>query len=256
MNLAAIDIVQHFFALIWPMLRISAMFIAAPIYSLKAFNLRLRILLALVLVVMIYPLYPWPRIDPLSAEGLFEVFNQLAIGAVMGLTLQVVVAAVVLAGQSMSNSMGMSMASMIDPSVGNVPVISEFLQIMSTLIFVSLGGHGLLIGIVIESFQSLPVGQVFAGQAAWALFVQWSSMVFLGALLTALPIMLTLLFVNMGLGVLTRAAPSLHIFSVGLPASILAGFVILWLSLGPICARIQWLWLQGLAQTRHLVGLN
>jgi len=83
MNLASIDIVQHFFALIWPMIRISAMFIAAPIYSLKAFNVRLRILLALVLAVMIYPMYRWPQIDPLSAEGLFEVFNQIAIGAVM-----------------------------------------------------------------------------------------------------------------------------------------------------------------------------
>jgi flagellar biosynthetic protein FliR len=81
-------------------------------------------------------------------------------------------------------------------------------------------------------------------------------MVFFGALLMALPIMLTLLFVNMGLGVLTRAAPSLHIFSVGLPASIIAGFLILWLSLGHISARIQWLWLQGLEQVRQQVGLS
>ena len=255
MNLAAIDIVQHFYALIWPMLRISAMFISAPIYSLKSFNLRLRILLALVLAVMVYPMHTWPRVDPLSAQGLFEVANQVAIGAVMGLVLQVVVAAVVVAGQSMSNAMGMSMASMIDPALGNVPVISEFLQVLSTLIFVSLGGHGLLIGMVIDSFQSLPVGQVFAGQAAWGYFVQWSSMVFLGALLMALPIMVTLLFINMGLGVLTRAAPSLHIFSVGLPASIMAGFLIFWLSLGHIGARMQWLWLQAFDQVRHIIGL-
>jgi flagellar biosynthetic protein FliR len=255
MNLASIDIVQHFFALIWPMIRISAMFIAAPIYSLKAFNLRLRILLALVLAVMIYPQYRWPQIDPLSAEGLFEVFNQIAIGAVMGMTLQVVVASVVVAGQSMSNSMGMSMASMIDPAIGNVPVISEFLQVLSTLIFVSLGGHGLLMGLVIDSFQTLPIGQIFAGQAAWGLFVQWSSMVFLGALLMALPIMVTLLFVNMGLGVLTRATPSLQIFSVALPASIIAGFLVLWLSLGHVGARIQWLWVQAFEQVRHLFNL-
>jgi flagellar biosynthesis protein FliR len=204
---------------------------------------------------MIYPMYRWPVIDPLSAEGLFEVFNQIAIGAVMGLVLQVVVAAVILAGQSMSNSMGMSMASMIDPSMGNVPVISEFLQVLSTLIFVSLGGHAMLMSMVIESFQSLPVGHVFAGQAAWGQFVQWSSMVFLGALLTALPIMVTLLFVNVGLGVLTRAAPSLHIFSVGLPASIIVGFLILWLSLGHVGARIQWMWVQSFEQVRHLLGL-
>jgi len=147
------------------------------------------------------------------------------------------------------------MASMIDPAIGNVPVISEFLQVLSTLIFVSLGGHGLLMGLVIDSFQTLPIGQVFAGQAAWGLFVQWSSMVFLGALLMALPIMVTLLFVNMGLGVLTRATPSLQIFSVALPASIIAGFLVLWLSLGHVGARIQWLWVQSFEQVRHLFNL-
>ena len=80
-------------------------------------------------------------------------------------------------------------------------------------------------------------------------------MVFLGALLMALPIMVTLLFVNMGLGVLTRATPSLQIFSVALPASIIAGFLVLWLSLGHVGARIQWLWVQSFEQVRHLFNL-
>jgi flagellar biosynthetic protein FliR len=80
-------------------------------------------------------------------------------------------------------------------------------------------------------------------------------MIFLGGLLTALPVMVVLLFINVGLGVATRAAPSLNIFSLGFPAMVVAGFLVMILSLPSIGGRIQWLWLQGLMQTRGLVGL-
>jgi flagellar biosynthetic protein FliR len=255
MNIAAIDIVERFYAFIWPMLRISALLLAAPVFSLTALTVRIRVLLALALSVMVYPLFTWPDIDPLSPAGLLEICNQLVIGVFMGLALQIVTAAVVVAGQTISNSMGLSMASLIDPNLGNVPVIAQFLLILSTLIFVSLGGHAMLLALILESFATLPVGSSLFGPQAYAQLVSWSSMIFLGALLTALPVMVTLLFISIGLGVVTRAAPSLNIFSVGLPATIVVGFVVLLLSLANIGSRIQWLWLQGLLQIRSLAGL-
>lgn len=255
MNLAAVDIVERFYALLWPMLRISALLLAAPIFSLQAVTTRIRILLALALSVMVWPMFDWPVIDPLSPAGLLEIGNQLLIGLLMGLMLQIVVAAVVVAGQTISNSMGLSMANLIDPNMGNVPVISQFLLILATLIFVSLNGHGMLLAMIIESFASMPIGKPLASQEAWGQLLAWSSMMFLGAVLTALPVMVTLLFVSVGLGVVTRAAPSLNIFSVGLPATIVVGFLVLMLSLASIGSRIQWLWLQGLLQLRSLVGL-
>lgn len=256
MDFAATDLLERFYTLLWPMLRVSALLIAAPIFSLKALNLRIRIVLALSITWLVYPLYQWPQIDPLSPEGLLEISNQLMIGLLMGLILQVVTAAIVVAGQSIANAIGLSMATMIDPNLGNVPVISQFLLVMSTLIFVGLGGHALLLNLVIESFSSLPVGSNLMGELAWKQLVAWSSMLFLGALLTALPVMVALLFINIGLGVATRAAPSLNIFSVGFPAMIFAGFAILILALPSIGARIQWLWMQGFFQVRTLVGLT
>lgn len=255
MNIAAIDIVERFYAFMWPMLRISALLLAAPVFSLSALTVRIRVLLALALSVMVYPLFTWPDIDPLSPAGLLEICNQLLIGGFMGLALQIVTAAVVVAGQTISNSMGLSMASLIDPNLGNVPVIAQFLLILSTLIFVSLGGHAMLLALILESFATLPVGSSLFEPQAYAQLVSWSSMIFLGALLTALPVMVTLLFISIGLGVVTRAAPSLNIFSVGLPATIVVGFVVLLLSLANIGSRIQWLWLQGLLQIRSLAGL-
>lgn len=256
MNLLAADIVERFYSFLWPMLRISALLMSAPIFSLHAFNLRIRILLGISLTWLVYPLHQWPNIDPVSPIGIIEIFNQLAIGLMMGLTLQIITSAILVGGQSISNAMGLSIANMIDPNLGNVPVLSQFLIILSTLIFVGIGGHAILLGMVIDSFTTMPIGKHLISQAAWTHLAAWSSMIFMGALLIALPVMVTLLFINIGLGVATRAAPSLNIFSVGFPAMIVAGFVVLMMALPSIGNRINWLWLQGFIQVRQLVNIN
>lgn len=135
MTLLAAEIVERFYTFLWPMLRISALLMAAPLFSLDALTVRIRIMLAMTITFLVYPLVDWPVIDPISANGLLQIVNQLFIGAMMGLMLQVVVGAIALAGQTIAGSMGLSMASMVDPNIGNVPVISQFLVIMSTLIF-------------------------------------------------------------------------------------------------------------------------
>ncbi len=254
MNLLAADIVERFYTFLWPMLRISALMMSAPIFSLRALNVRMRVLLAAALTWMVYPLFTWPSLDPVSGAGMVEVFNQISIGLIMGLSLQVITAAIVLAGQSVSTAMGLSMASLMDPNLGNVPVISQFLLIFSTLIFVGLGGHAMLLGLVVDSFASMPIGKGLLTAGAWAHFVKWSSMVFLGAVLLALPVMVTMLFINIGVGVVTRAAPSLNIFSLGLPVMIVAGFFILVVALPSMGARIEWLWLQGFIEVRGQLG--
>lgn len=255
MELLAADITQKFYTFMWPMLRVSALMITAPIFALSAFNVRLRILLALVLTALVYPLHTWPSIDPVSAAGLKEIFNQVAIGALAGLTLQVVIAAIVVAGQAVASSMGLTMANMLDPNLGNVPVLSQFLIVLGSLIFVGSGGHAILLGLILESFHSLPIGTSILTPDNLGLLIRWSSMMFLGAVLIALPVMVALLFINIGVGVMTRAAPSLNIFSVGLPASIAAGFVILIMFLGSMTSRIEWLWVQAFSTVRNLLGV-
>lgn len=255
MNLLAADVVERFYTFLWPMLRISAMLATAPIFSLNAFNLRLRILLGLALTWLVYPLHDWPVLDPVSGAGLLEIGNQIMIGAVMGLILQVVVAALVVAGQSVSAAMGLSMANMMDPNMGNVPVLSQFLVVLSTLVFVGTGGHAIMLGLILESFHTLPLGTSILNQDIYGRVVQWTSMTLLGAVLMALPVMVSLLFINVGLGVVTRAAPSLNIFAVGFPAMIVAGMVIFWMSLESVVGRMAWLWLQAFAVVRDVFGM-
>lgn len=85
MNLLSADIIERFYLFLWPMTRISAMLLTTPPFSTASVNLRIRVLFALVLTWMVYPLHDWPRIDPTSAQGLLELLNQIFIGVCMGL---------------------------------------------------------------------------------------------------------------------------------------------------------------------------
>lgn len=253
MELFVADLIERFYTALWPFLRIGAMLIAVPVLSIDAVSVRIRILLTLALTLMIYPLVEWPVIDPVSAEGLFEIFNQILIGVLMGFILQVVTAAVVVAGQAVANAMGLSMATMVDPGLGNVPLVSQFLLIIATLIFLGVGGHMLIIGIVLRSFETFPVGVAFVTGDNLAAVIEWSAMIFLGGVLLALPVMVALLLVNTGVGVITRAAPSLNIFAVGFPVFFLTGYAVLIISMTGIGARIQWLWMEGLERVKDFV---
>ena len=256
MDILVSEVVQRFYTLLWPMIRVSAFLLASPFFSLRAVTVRIRVLLAALLTLMVYPLVDWPIIDPYSAAGLREIFNQVLIGAVMGMILQIVNGALVVGGQAVSGAMGLGMANMVDPNMGNVPVISQFFVICSTLIFMGMGGHVLVISLLLESFKSLPIGQMLAPDMLMAVLLQWSTMMFLGALLLALPIMVSLLFVNIGVGVITRAAPALNIFAVGFPAMILVGMVLLATSMTSIGYRIQWLWQESFNVVGQALGVT
>ena len=256
MDVLVSEIVQRFYTLLWPMIRVSAFLLASPFFSLRAVTVRIRVLLAALLTLMVYPLVDWPILDPYSAAGLREIFNQVLIGAVMGMILQIVNGALVVGGQAVSGAMGLGMANMVDPNMGNVPVISQFFVICSTLIFMGMGGHVLVISLLLESFKSLPIGQMLAPDMLMAVLLQWSTMMFLGALLLALPIMVSLLFVNIGVGVITRAAPALNIFAVGFPAMILVGMVLLATSMTSIGYRIQWLWQESFNVVGQALGVT
>ena len=255
MDILVSEVVQRFYTLLWPMIRVSAFLLASPFFSLRAVSVRIRILLAALLTLMVYPLVDWPIIDPYSAAGLREIFNQVLIGTLMGMLLQIVNAALVVGGQAVSGAMGLGMANMVDPNMGNVPVLSQFFLVCSTLIFMGMGGHVLVISLVLESFKALPIGQMLAPDMLMAVLL-WSAMIFLGALLLALPIMVSLLFVNIGVGVITRAAPALNIFAVGFPAMILVGMVLLATSMSSIGFRIQWLWRESFDVVGQALGVT
>ena len=250
------EIVEMLQTFMWPFVRVSAVMMTAPIFSQRALNLRVRIVMGFVLTWMIYPFIEIPQVDPFTVGAIYGLFNEVTVGALMGVTLQIVSAAIIVSGHAVSSSMGLGMANMMDPNLGNVPTLSQFLLIIGLLVFLSLGGHLVLISVLVQSFTSIPVGSGLLSTNAISGFLAWSSQIFIGAVIMVLPVMLGLLMINGCLGVISRASPSLNVFAVGFPALIPIGFCMVLLSMVIIISKMEGLWFQAFqALNENMLGL-
>jgi flagellar biosynthetic protein FliR len=242
-------------SLMWPMMRIGAMFISMPVIGTRLVPTRVKIIISLVLSAVVLPLLPdLPQVEALSLEGLLVSAQQILIGLSMGFTMQLVFGALMIAGEAIAMSMGLGFASMVDPTNGvSVPVISQFFVIIGTLLFLALGGHLMLIQLVVNSFDSLPISATGVGRDSFWALVTWGSQMFIGALWIAIPALISMLVITLSMGVMTRAAPQLNIFSVGFPVSMFMGFIILILVIPGFLPRFNQMMLQAMKLSLSIV---
>ncbi|MCU7943039.1 MAG: flagellar biosynthetic protein FliR [Candidatus Thiodiazotropha sp. (ex Cardiolucina cf. quadrata)] len=220
-------------AYLWPMVRISAMLVAIPLFSSRQIPARFRLFMMILITLLVAPtLPPQPQADVLSHIGFIILLQQILIGVMMGFILQMVFGALVFGGQVIAYSMGLGFASMVDPANGvQVPVVAQFYLILATLLFLIFNGHLLSIELIADSFDTMPVAMDGLSRNGLLEVVAWGSRLFTGGLLIALPIVGAMLMVNMGMGVVMRAAPQLNIFSIGFPITMLLGFALIWVTL-------------------------
>ena len=127
-----------------------------------------------------------------------------------------------------SMNMGMSMAMAADPTTGGqTTAFGQFFSIVLILIFLAMGAHLHWIGLVVESYEAFPPGQTWLGAERFAAIASFAGSMFETAVRIALPVTLVLLLVQILTGVLSRSAPSLNLFALGLPAGVLAGITAL-----------------------------
>ena len=228
-------------SLLWPLLRIGGLLLVLPAVSGAYVPIQLRVVLAVVLALLASPVAAAPTgVAPLSLAAVPVIATELGIGMAMGFALKLVLDAVALGGQSIALSMGLGFALFIDSARGiNVPVVSQFLMLLATLIFLALDGHLNAIGMVMASYSAVPigVGQNFVSVAGSLLDL--SAIVFVGAVKIALPAVAALAIVNIAFGVMSRAAPTLNLFAVGFPVSLLFGVLALMLTLDGFAAAVR-----------------
>ena len=236
MNFREDELIAYLASFVWPFMRVSSMFISIPVFSVNSVPARLRVMLSVLITFVILPVLPqMPAIDLFSADGLMVTVQQLVLGVSTGFILQMVFSIMLFAGQSIAYSMGLGFASLVDPATGvQTPVIAQLFVIASSLLFLAVDGHLLLIEMLAQSFTTLPVAPVGLDKAQVWQIISWSSQIFAGGVLLALPIMATLLFVNISFGIASKAAPQLQLFGVGFPITILLGMVFIWIGLAGI----------------------
>ena len=217
----------------WPFCRILAVLAMAPLFNHKALTIRVRVLLALAMTVALSGALPdMPLIDPLSARGVLTTLEQVAFGVLLGLTLQLVFTTFMVVGEVVSTQMGMSMARYSDPmnGVSSSSILYQVYFLALALMFFATDGHLVVVSVLFQSFVLWPVGSGLHYLGAQS-FVYALSWVIAAAVLVTLPIVFCLTLVQFCFGLLNRISPSMNLFSLGFPMSVLMGLLCLFLTM-------------------------
>lgn len=211
----------------WPFVRVLAVFTAAPIFSLRAFPVRARILLALLVALGVQAsLPPQPVIGLGDPQALGVLIQQVGIGLSIGFAIRLVFSAMELAGEIIGFQMGLNFAAFFDPAMGGQSsAVARFYGYLASLLFVAMNGHLMVLMAVTRSFEAFPVDQNFLQALSLMKLHVLGGEIFAAALWMALPIVTMLMFVNLALGIISRVAPQMNIYAIGFPVTLSVGLV-------------------------------
>jgi flagellar biosynthesis protein FliR len=225
----------------WPTLRVAGFVLAAPIASEAVIPRLVKIVMSVALAFLMAPLVQIPAsLSIFSGAGVLAAVQEVLIGVAVGMVVTLAFEALTFAGQTISLSMGLGFATLVDPQRGaQTTVIGQMFMIMGILTYLAINGHLMLLGVLAESFQSLPIGAAHIDRNFLLSVVLWGARVFESGLLIALPAVIALVIVNLALGVVTRAAPQLNLFGIGFTVTLLCGFFVLIVGLDGVVAGIS-----------------
>lgn len=222
-------------------IRLSAFFLSAPFFGAAAIPVQVRIMISILISVALFGQIEVPDPQTLPFLGMVEVIMiEVALGLALGLIMTILFSAVAMAGEKIAASAGLGFASQVDPnSGGQTPVVSQILNLFAITVFLSLDGHLLAIALIRESYDLLPIGHTIGLPALVSAGLEAGGHMFSIASLLMLPVVSILLLANVTVGVVTRSAPQLNLFSFGFPLTILTCFFALYLSSIPMGFAIR-----------------
>lgn len=243
--------------ILWPMFRITAFFLIVPIFGSRLIPQRIRVLLGGAITIVVAPMLPeMPDLEGTGVETMIVIAHQLIIGFTLGFLVMILFQVFVMAGQIIAMQMGLGYASMMDPSNGvTVTVLSQWYLTLITLIFVAINGHLVILEILIESFYTLPVGLEGLSPDSIYQVIHWGNWFFSSSVSIALPAIASLLLVNLSFGIISRTAPSMNVFALGFPMTMLMGLFVLWVSYTSVLPTIQRYFVEQVATMKMVVGI-
>jgi flagellar biosynthesis protein FliR len=221
------DIMGLVMPVFWPFLRVLAVFSSAPIFSARSVPMRSRVALAMLVAFCAQAGLPEQPLVSLTDPQAFEtVLQQVVVGVAIGLAVRVVFSSVELAGELIGLQMGLNFAGFFDPSTNSqTSTVGRFFGNTTMLLFIVMGGHLMLLQVVIASFETFPVGGSAFEAIARLRLHELGAVVFRYGLWIALPMIGMLLFINIVLGFVSRIAPQMNAFAIGFPLTLTAGLI-------------------------------
>ena len=214
------------------MVRVSAFLIFVPVLSGMSIPLQMRVFFAFALSVAIFSsgVVTTVVFHDTPAGFIMLVLAEIFTGAMMGYVLFFVFNVILFAGQFIDFSMGFAMVNVLDPIQQiQVPIIGNLLFMTVSVVLVIAGGLHVFIDVFFDSFRLIPIGAAFIlGNAPLMEFIMWTFVGFvLLAVRIALPIVGTMLIIDICLGIMVKAVPQMNVFVVGMPLKVLVGLILM-----------------------------
>jgi len=224
--------------------RTASILFFSPIYNQTSLPLIIKIGLALVIAIAIFPTINSTQLvlpDNLP-NFILIIFKEVAVGFLIGYSATLAFGAFVMAGELISTEMGLAMAELVDPLFGDrISPIAQILQIVGLVLFFAMNGHHWLINALVLSYKTVPITGFIESGVSISKMIQLFSGLLVSAIKIAAPIMIILALVVVVSGFLARSTPEINIFLIIFPTKIIVGVLILAVTFPFITRSIEYL---------------
>jgi flagellar biosynthesis protein FliR len=211
-------------------MRLTGLFLTAPLFSHASIPLMVKSQWVTVLAFMLATLTPPPALITSEGQLVLLAMQEVAIGGLLGMAAQLILTSFQLAGEFMATQMGLNMAGIMDP-VSHQPstAIANLVGLFALLLFIGLDGHHWLIAGVAQSLHHIPLGAtgLVLTQTARDTLLQWPQHLFTLGLGIALPVVGTMLLIDVAAGYLAKTMPQLNLLTLTPTVKILVGLSII-----------------------------
>ncbi len=235
MNIYGLDITETllFFC---GLVRVSAILVVFPIFSSNVVPPLVRILFAFCLSTALFP-----AIKSTSGVTASEYLNsnlllvalvmkEALVGVIVGFMAKVIFESISFGFAYMSMQMGFGFSNLYDPNIEtSSPVVSNFVMVIVSLLFIAVDGHHLMINAIAETFTVLPLGVASFTKQLSLYVLDVGASVFVIAVRIAAPIAVVIFSINVGFGLIARAIPQVNVLLVSFTVNILVGILVLFL---------------------------
>ena len=230
------------------LVRLIALVMTMPVIAGSVIPVRVRLAFVIAMAILIVP-----TLDPAAGSTVnpvtfaISLIHEALLGALMGMSLNIILAAVHLAGSLIEGLCGFSITSFgaaPDPESGN-GVFARLFWWTAIAVFIASGGVGQMVAAMMGSFAALPAGSAVLDRTMLDFLVRAISQSFEFGLMTALPAVAALLVASVVLGMAQKNFPQLGGMQVGLGIKAICGM----LAVSLVLISMPWMIRGGFDQT-------
>ena len=224
----------EYFVLI--LVRITSFVFIAPFFGMSNTPQRTKLGLSVFLSLLLYNVLPEMAVEYDSLLDYSAIIVKEAVsGLLIGFAAYICSTIILFAGRMIDTDIGLSMASMFDPTTKQMSTITGSLynNLLMLLLLIS-DMHIFLLSAIKDSFELIPIGNLSINGTMYETMIGFLTEYFVIGFRIVLPIFVAILVLNCALGIMTKIAPQIHMFAVGIQIKVLGGFLILFLTVSLI----------------------